>query len=368
MIKFKPRFFHLQWHITERCNLNCRHCYQDHDFLKKEIKTQELFNVLDGFIKQIKDWKLSKENVKISLTGGEPFMRKDFFELLKKCYNNRSEFRYGILTNGTFLDEETVKQLKKLRVDYVQISLEGTEKINDSIRGRGVFKKAIKAVKLLKKEGVARNLSMTVSKTNLKEVPKMLNLSKKLRVGLGVRRYVPCGKKRSTNGFLLEPAQVRKLWHYLLKKKQSFWPKISLGCEDGMLIQDFPCYQPNNCSAGHLSFTVLPNGDIYPCRRLPVLSGNLLKQSFKSIYYNSEPLKKLRNLHNINDVCYSCPHYEKCNGGAKCMAFGYFKEASSPDPQCWRLFKELPDVSLKWRNSVQKRQKKLKSDWVNLLI
>ena len=368
MIKFNPRSFHLQWHITERCNLRCRHCYQDPDFLKKEIGIQELVKILEDFIKQIKVWGLSREAVRISLTGGEPFVRKDFFELLKKCYENRSKFQYGILTNGTLLDTETAKKLKKLKVDYVQVSLEGTEKVNDRIRGKGVFKKAVKAVRLLKKEGINVNLSMTVSKINLKEVPKVVGLSKKLEVSLGIRRYVPCGNKKAMEKFLLKPAQVRKLWHYILEKKQTFWPQISLGCEDGMLVQDFLRYRADNCSAGYLSFTVLPNGDVYPCRRLPILSGNLLKQSFKNIYYESKVFKKLRNPNNINDVCYSCPYYEKCYGGAKCMAFGYFKEVSSPDPQCWRLFRELPDANLKWRNSSQDRRKELSSRWVKMLV
>ena len=166
---------------------------------------------------------------------------------------------------------------------------------------------------------------------------------------------------------LLAPTEVRKLWHYLLEKKQAFWPRISLGCEDGMLVQDFLQYRSEDCSAGCVSFTVLPNGDVYPCRRLPIWSGDLLKQSFNTIYYKSKVLQGLRNLHNINDVCYSCPYYEKCHGGAKCLAFGYFGDASGPDPQCWRLFQELPNTKLRWKNSGQKREKKLSSRWLETI-
>ena len=78
MVEFKPRSFHLQWHITERCNLRCRHCYQDPAFLKEEVGTKELIKILEDFIGQIKAWNLPKETVRISLTGGEPFVRKDF--------------------------------------------------------------------------------------------------------------------------------------------------------------------------------------------------------------------------------------------------------------------------------------------------
>lgn len=364
MVKIKPKSFHLQWHITERCNLRCKHCYQDPTFLKQELDTQKLIQILENFIKQIKAWGLSKEMVRVSLTGGEPFMRKDFFELLKKYHENRFMFNYGILTNGTLLNKKIVKELKNLEVNYVQVSLEGTEKINDYIRGKGVFKKVIQTVKLLKNEGLNSNLSMTVSKANIKEVPKMVNLSKRLGVPLGIRRLVPSGRAKMMKNLLLTPKEVQRLWHYVLKLRHNFGIPIGLGCEDGMLVQDFPQYYPGECSAGYVSFTVLPNGDVYPCRRLAVYAGNLLKQSFKAIYYDSKILRKLRNLNNINDICYACPYYERCHGGAKCIAFGYFQDFSAPDPQCWRLFEKLPSPDLKWRNSSKKREKKLSSKWI----
>ncbi|MCX6758949.1 MAG: radical SAM protein [Candidatus Nealsonbacteria bacterium] len=364
MNKFKPKSFHLQWHMTERCNLRCKHCYQDPAFLKEEVTFQALVDILEDFISQIKKWKLPKEVVRISLTGGEPLIRKDFFDFLEKCYQNRSFFQYGILTNGTFLDEKNIKKLKDLEVDYVQISLEGMEEINDYIRGKGVFKKAIKAVKLLKNAGINTNFSITVSKVNLKEVPEVINLSRELEVGLGIRRCIPLGSGKKMKKFLLEPKEVRALWHYILKAKQNFWRPIGLGCEDGMLLQDFPQYQAGSCSAGYMSFSVLPNGDVYPCRRLPLFSGNLLKQSFEDIYYNSKALQKIRNQNNINNICFSCSYYEKCRGGAKCMSFSYFKDASAPDPQCWRLFEILSEPGIRWKKSFQKRKEKLDFRWI----
>lgn len=363
MFKFKPKTFHLQWHITEKCNLRCKHCYQDPLFLKNELEIQKLIQILENFIIQIKKWKLQKETVRISFTGGEPFIRNDFFKLLQKCYENQDLFQYGILTNGVLLDEKIAKQLKSFGVSYVQISLEGMEKINDSIRGKGVFKKIIKVVKILKKESLLINFSMTVSKANLKDIPKVLNLSQKLKVPIGIRRLVPCGRGEEMKNYILTPLEIRKLWHYFLKLQ-----RFGLGCEDGMLVQDFFNYRPGECSAGYVSFTVLPNGDVYPCRRLAIYSGNLLKESFETIYYSSKTFQKLRNMNNINDVCYICPYFEKCHGGAKCMAFSYFQNEFSPDPQCWRLFEKLSDPNIKWRNSWQERKEKLNFRWIEKII
>lgn len=363
MTNFRPKSFHLQWHITERCNLHCKHCYQDPLLIKSELEIGSLIKILENFIKQIKVWQLPKKAVRISLTGGEPLIRKDFFELLRKCYQNRDKFHYGVLTNGIFLDKKKVEELKELKVDYVQISLEGMEKTNDYLRGKGVFKKVLEGIESLKKENIEANLSMTVSRVNLMDVPAVINLSRRLGVPLGIRRLVPYGRGSMLKKFILSPREVEKLWSYIQKLKQNLGTEIGLGCEDGMLVQDSPLYNPGECSAGYLSFTVLPNADVYPCRRLPILVGNLLRESFETIY-NSKKLRSLRNLHNINDVCYSCPHFERCRGGAKCMAFSYFKDVAAPDPQCWRLFGNgLADPELKWKNSVKKREERLNFKW-----
>jgi len=367
MSKIKPKSFHLQWHITERCNLRCRHCYQDPVLLKKELEIRDLTKILEKFIKQINAWHLPKTAVRVSFTGGEPLIRNDFLGLLQKCYENQDKFSYGILTNGTLLNKEKIKELKNLKVDYIQISLEGTEKINDYLRGKGVFKKAVEAVRLIKKEHIAVSLSMTVSRINLKDVPGVINLSNRLDVFLGVRRLVPWGRGGALKEFMLSPNELRQLWTYIQEKNNIYKNKVGLGCEDGILIQDFSEYHCGECSAGYASFTVLPNADVYPCRRLPIFVGNLLKESFQTVY-NSKKLKELRNLHNINDVCFLCPYYKKCHSGAKCLAFSYFQDYSAPDPQCWRLFKELPEPNLKWKNSSRKRKERVNSEWLGIMM
>jgi len=360
--RFKPKSFHLQWHITERCNLHCQHCYYDPEFLKNELEFSDLVKILEKFIKQVKIWQLPRETVRISLTGGEPFVRKEFFELLQKCYENQNLFFYGILTNGILLNRENIKKIKDLKISYVQVSLEGMEKINDSIRGKGTFNKIIKALILLKKEKIPVSISMTVSKVNVTEVPKVIKLAKELGMAVGIRRLVPIGRGRKIEKLLLSPKEVEGLYSNVLEMKEKYWNQISLGCEDGVLAQN-PRYFPEGCSAGYGSFTVLSNGDVYPCRRLPIYAGNLLKESFSKVYYDSKPLQRLRNLNNVNNICRHCPFFLECHGGAKCIAYAYFGSPFSPDPQCWRLFKKLPSKDLKWEN-INQKEEKLDSKWV----
>ncbi len=366
MASYSPNSFHLQWHITESCNLQCKHCYQDPNYLSSDLPLDALQKILNDFEQQTIRWSLKKENVRISLTGGEPLIRKDFFKLLFLLFRKKNLFQYGVMTNGIFLDKENVRKLKNLEIDYAQISIEGLEKINDQIRGKGSFRRAIYGAKLLKEEGLKTSLSMTVTKKNINEVPGVVRLAKKLNARLGIRRCVHFGNSRGMEKSTLTPGKLRALWHYLHKVNQkSSSPLITLGCEDGILEQDIPEYHSSGCSAGYLSFTLMPDGDVYPCRRLPLFSGNLLKESFEDIYYNSETMKALRNYRNINDVCYRCDLFERCLGGAKCLSYSHFGDSTAPDPHCWKLFHSIPEPKQKWKNSSKSRPPRMNHRMIN---
>jgi len=348
-IKYKPKSFHLQWHITERCNLSCKHCYFDKKFLKNELSLSQLFTVFDDYLKLLKRWNFPCETSRISITGGEPLIRDDFFKFLRKCYKNKEKLRYGILTNGILLNDENVSKLKKLQINYAQVSLEGMERDNDEIRGKGTFKKIVKAIKLLVKNKISTSISVTVTKQNLKDIPLLIKLAGELGVrGLGLRRFVPIGRGKQIKELMLSPQETKELYLYILKTNQKLVDKrsklrLNIGCEDGILAQEG--YNANTCVAGCSSLTILPNGDVYPCRRLPIYVGNVLKQSLEEIFYKSSELIKLRNPENVNIRCKECPYFNECKGGAKCVSYAYWKDSYIedpqflPDPQCWKLFK-----------------------------
>jgi len=347
--RYQPNSFHLQWHITERCNLSCKHCYFDEKFLKNELSLDNLFKIFNDYIKLLKKWKLPREASRISITGGEPIIRDDFFKLLKRCCQNREKTQYGILTNGILLNSDKIAKLKEFKANYVQISLEGMEERNDEIRGKGTFKKIVKAVKLLVKNKINTGISTTVTKQNLRDVPLLIELAKKLRVNsLGLRRFIPLGRGGGMKKLMLSPQETKKLYISLLKTNkelinQKSTLSIGIGCEDGILAQEG--YKANTCVAGYSSLTILPNGDVYPCRRLPIYVGNVLKESLEEIFYKSKELKKLRNPNNINIRCQNCIYFNECQGGAKCVSYGYWRDSYLedpqflPDPQCWGLFK-----------------------------
>lgn len=343
--------FHFQWHITERCNLCCTHCYKEKKFIEKELTTSQIFEILEKYYKQLDNWGLNRSKNRISFTGGEPFIRKDFWKILENCYEHKEKVTYGILSNGTLINEEIVSKLYDLNVAYVQISLEGLEEINDQIRGKGSFKKAVSALKMLIKGNVLASISMTITSKNLKEVPKVINLAKNIGVsGISARRLVPIGMGKQMEELMIAPREAKQLLEYVLSENKKGDMHIGIGCEEGLLAQE--SYLPQSiCNAGYYSFSVMPNGDVYPCRRLPLYSGNLLENDFEEIMQNSKELIKIRNFNNINKKCQSCPYFNECLGGAKCISNAYFKDPFAPDPQCWRLFNELPDPNQKFEKS-----------------
>jgi len=351
----RPVYFALQWHLTERCNWRCKHCYQEKSHIKGELPLKDLIRIFKQYLELIKHFDtVGPHRARLTLTGGEPLLRKDFFVFLEKIYRYNKYFLLSILSNGSLIDKESARKLKKLGVKIVQVSLEGMEINNDAIRGKGAFSKTIRAIEILVKSKINATVSFTLTKQNLSDVPALIKLCKKLRVSrLGIRRLVTIGKGEALRGYFLSPLELKRFYWYIEKKRKALEIKderpkffITRGCEEGIFSQEIS--QPlNSCAVvtGRI-LVALPNGDILPCRRLPIKVGNALESSLFNIYYNSSKLQQLRNLNNAYRICKECSYFDRCFSGAKCISYSYFNRLSSPDPQCWRLFRKLPDPGL----------------------
>ncbi len=116
-------FFTLQWHITERCNLQCKHCYQNENYIEEEMGFKKKIELIDKFVYFCS--KIGKKP-RISFTGGEPFAIKDeLYSLLDYCNKKYPSIKKSVLTNGTLIKEEDISLLKNFNLDYIQISLDG---------------------------------------------------------------------------------------------------------------------------------------------------------------------------------------------------------------------------------------------------
>ena len=151
------------WNITSKCNLKCVHCYNDSGANTKsnEPTTQEARAVLDD---------LAAFGVpSVLFSGGEPLTRKDLFELIP--YAVDKGLRTVISTNGTLIDADKARQIKKMGVSYVGISLDGIGEVNDRFRGvEGAFDAAVAGIRNCMDAGVRVGLRLTLTKRNAQDI------------------------------------------------------------------------------------------------------------------------------------------------------------------------------------------------------
>lgn len=180
----KQRILSCDWEITTNCNLHCLHCINNHFYAN--IKTSNCFKIIDY---------LSNRGCKsINFTGGEPLTRKDIFKIIK--YARDKGIKCRILTNGLLITKENISKIKKW-ISYVGISLEGLEKENDSIRGKGSFKKTLKSIELLKNKKIRFGIYTVLTKYNkirFKEF--LINIGKKNPANISLNELVVRGRTR----------------------------------------------------------------------------------------------------------------------------------------------------------------------------
>ncbi len=336
--------------MTEKCNLRCKHCYTESKYLENELSTSEIFDVIDQYAKLTRLWDIPKKSNILTISGGEPFVRKDIFEILERACRYKKFLLPTVMTNGVLINENVVKKLKKIGIYSVQVSIDGMEETHDKIRGKGSFKKAVGALGMLSGKIPHLSASLVLSKENFGEIGEVAELCRGLGVdALRVPRLVPIGRSKESKKIIFTPRETREMYDKIhdinerLEKKGSKL-RLTIGSEGSLWSiekKDFPNYE--FCSIGYHVIIVAPNGDVLPCRRLPIKVGNIREKSLFEVFYSSEKLWSIRNVNNINDTCKKCRHFDRCRSGARCVAYGYFKNEFAPDPQCWELFKSLPE-------------------------
>lgn len=272
---------YFQWHITDACNFRCRHCYQDNFDRSSELDGGGLKSVADRLVEAAS---LQDSKAVISITGGEPFLKKELFELLAYLDTYEEVEELTIITNGSLIDREIISRLNKIKkLNRIKISLEGAEApSNDAVRGAGSFERATEAIRLLKEEtGLCAVIMFTAMKSNLKEASGLLDLCRRFNLdGLVVERFFPLGQGSRVKDELLQ----RQDWSDLVKDLleltgeaceeedvalyRAFWVKFSKG-ETELLGA--------SCNVGRDAFCIMPNADVLPCRRFGLKIGNLLE-------------------------------------------------------------------------------------------
>jgi radical SAM protein with 4Fe4S-binding SPASM domain len=348
--------FFVQWHLTDRCNLRCRHCYQSPKCNRKsktlkEFTTDEVCSI----IKELRETKeLWEEEYKLAIraslhfTGGEPFLRQDLFYLIKEA--KKAGFSIYVLSNGTLINPQHAASLAALAVDGVQVSIEGTEKIHDGVRGKGAFVKALAGIDELLRAGVKVGINVTLSRINIGEILPVVQLAEKLGLAVvGFSRFVPYGIGQNLIQSMLSPQELREALSYI--KKLGSKAKVRVVCHDPLMSLLEPwqrqagayenyCLGVFGCCTGVSGITFLSEGTVLPCRRLNVPIGNIRTDSFRKIWANSPVLWRLRRQENYHGKCQVCKNWAFCKG-CRAVAFavsllkGEYNYLAE-DPQCWQ--------------------------------
>ena len=323
--------FVLQWHLSENCNLKCLHCYQENH---KPIQLE--FDKLVIIYKQFKEL-LNKKKMKghINITGGEPLCNPYLFKLLDLIKEDSDLITFSILTNGTLINEKIAKKIKSYNPLYVQVSLEGGKKTNDYIRGKGTYKKVAEGIVNLRKENIFTSISFTATSLNYKEFPKVVRYARKYGVNnVWSDRFIPLGD--SDKSLALNYEQTREYLE-IMNKERNKLKKVKNNNTTISMYRALQFQMTNDfaygCTAGDTLLTVMENGDLVPCRRMPITIGNLFDRSMYDLYTNSDVLKALREK-KIPDECINCEHSEVCHGGLKCLTYAMYKDLNHKDYGC----------------------------------
>lgn len=333
---------HLQWHITDKCNLRCTHCYQD-DYIDSGLPFTDLLEILDQFRCLILHFreKHKKKKLKghITITGGEPFARKDFIDLIEVISKHHSLFTFCILSNGTLINDDIASRLIKLGPRYIQVSLDGDPQIHDSIRGVSNFNKTQAAIQLLKKHQLTVMVSFTASRQNYHSFPQVAAICRQLNVDWPWSdRLIPEGTAQHTKDLVMSPEETQAFFQIMQQEAKN---SLQLGAKTTkirmhralqFMKSKEPAYQ---CTAGNTLITIMPNGDLTPCRRMPLVVGNVFKTPLAKLYAESTLFNQLRDKQQISKGCETCGHNKHCNGGLRCLSQALYNTPFIKDPGCW---------------------------------
>ena len=316
----------LTWELTYACNLACTHCLSSsgrRDPL--ELSTVEAKALID----EIAAMKIFY----INIGGGEPMIRRDFFDLLEYAVHRQIGVKFS--TNGTRIDAAAAKRLAAIDYLDIQISIDGVDaSTSDEIRGVGSYDAARRAMDNLRNAEFGQfKISVVMTRDSIEQLDEFEKLAQHYGAELRLTRLRPSGRGVDV-WQALHPTleQNRRLYAWLLERPNvltgdSFFHLSALGEPlDGL----------NLCGAGRVVCLIDPVGEVYACPFViheEFNAGNVRDAGFNEIWTGSDLFRTLREPGNPG-ACSSCGSFDACRGG--CMAAKFFTglELSDPDPEC----------------------------------
>ena len=312
------------WEITAACNIACVHCLSSSGRRRpRELTTQQALALVDELAEM--------QVFQIHFGGGEPFIYPGIWQVLERCSNRGLVM--CISTNGTLITQERARRLKQFVPLYFQVSLDGgTPETNDSIRGKGVFKRALRGLELLAAENHSLTVNSVLTKYSFYELDRLYEIAAGFGAKLRVTRLRPSGRGKDVWG-ALHPTreQYREFADWL-----GAHPDV-LTADSFFHLNAFGNKLPglDVCGAATATCCICPEGEVYPCAffQTPEFeAGNLHEQSFKEIWHNSATFAYYRSMG--AGACSGCGLSHVCHGGCPATKWFVHQSLQVKDPEC----------------------------------
>lgn len=344
--------------ITARCNLRCRYCYffNNQAVEYRDLPAEEWLRFFDELG--------SLGVMKVTLAGGEPFIREDLPELVEGIVRNR--MRFSFLSNGGLIDDEIAAFIAGTgRCEYVQVSVDGScAAVHDSCRGKGAFDGAVRGIRTLQRHGIFVGSRVTIHRNNVHDLE---NTARFLLEELGLAGFgtnsagylgACCANAKDV---LLSIADRQEAMATLLRLTAKYPGRISAAAGplaearawrqmEGARKEGKPAF-PNRgcltaCGCPSSKISVRADGTIVPCSMLNHIGlGRINRDSLADIWQHGPALNQLRGRREIPltqfEFCRGCPYIPYCTGSCPGLAYTLTGQVDHPSPDsCLRRFLE----------------------------
>ncbi len=326
-----PTLRMVAWELTRNCNLNCIHCRARASCgpFEGELTTAECRNVLDSIA--------SFSAPTIILTGGEPLLREDIFEIIE--YGRQKSLRMVIAVNGTLVDEPVAERLRDAGIMRVSMSLDGNDaESHDNFRGvSGSFESVLRASKILNKVGLPFQINTTVTRLNVDHLGEIYGLVKSLgAVAWHVFLLVPVGRGEGLKGEELNARMYEDVleWLYSVETKNELEMKVTCAPHYYRIVKeqgDTP--KSAGCLAGKSFLFISHKGIAQPCGYLEMASGDVRKEGVQKVWEGSAVFNAIRDLRGYKGKCGACKYLKIC-GGCRARALELKGDVLQEEPYC----------------------------------
>jgi radical SAM protein with 4Fe4S-binding SPASM domain len=344
-MEFSPKW--IAWEITRRCNLRCVHCRSSSQL---EVEGHPDFSLDEA--KRVLDDIRSYASPVVVLSGGEPLLRPDVFDIAS--YGTTLGLRMCLATNGSLVTADTCRQIIESGIRMVSLSLDGsTAAVHDDFRNQpGAFDGVMNAIRLFNAHNIDFLVNSSFTRRNQDEAPKIYQLVKSLgATAWYLFMIVPTGRGEEIMAELIPPDEYEAMlnWHYDMEKEedellvrptcapQYYRVVLQRAKQEGEKFKrrtlKFSTGGSKGCLAGQLICMIDVDGNVLPCSYFPLPAGNIRTQSFREIWEHSPLFLEMRDFAGYKDHCGRCEYLNVC-GGCRARAWAVTGDYLAGEPFC----------------------------------